>query len=481
MQKKSVFSITLCSLVTSLFLHSAQADIEWSGVYRIEGYHFKNPEMGGRGKELGFGLHHLVLRPKIVAGDGLTIHGQFDILNNDRYPNSQLGQVWGSGLRDPGGAAATSAENSNVLSERQKADTFSVSQVYLTLTQEYGALIVGRAPLQFGLGMTHSAGRGLFDHWYDTRDLVGYKFLIGNMYILPMIGKPSEGEINRTDDVTDYMIQAAYENPETDLELGVFYQMRRAGDQGSDAPAGIGGGPLGGTGAANAGEVDARTVNLYALKDTETLRLGFEASFQSGESGVIISENNVGWEGFGIAAEFGYRPEGSSWQWGLNAGMATGDDPETNDKFEGFLFDRNYDVAMLMFNQPLGHYDLFRTQLLNGTSVRDADGFVQRADVETISNVIYLVPRATYVFNDRWSLENRLATGWLNTNPLSGGQKADKDLGYEWDISLSFAPRKGVVWTTQAGLLFPGSAWEGGGQYDSKFGYGLATKAAISF
>src|SRR5690606_30744851 len=101
-------------------------------------------------------------------------------------------------------------------------------------------------------------------------------------------------------------------------------------------------------------------------------------------------------------------------------------------------------------------------------------------DVETLSNVIYVAPSIKYHFSEKWSLDNTVITGWLGTNPLAG-QDVKKSLGYEWDISLNFSPRKGVVWTTQAGLLFPGAAWEGGGQYESSFAFGLTTKAAISF
>ncbi|NJL24430.1 MAG: hypothetical protein HC902_04185 [Calothrix sp. SM1_5_4] len=487
MKNKSVFIITLSFLVSTLFFNSAYAgDIEWSGVYRIEGYHLSNTELE-RGKELNYGLHHLVLRPKIVAGDGLTIFGQFDILNQSGFANSQLGQLWGSGV---GAATPTSSDNSNTMSGHQKSDTLNVSLLYLTFSQEYGALIVGRAPLQFGLGMTYSAGRGLFDHWYDNRDMVGYKIIMGNLYFFPMLGKPSEGSIHRSDDITDYMIQVQYENPESDLELGVFYQVRSGGDQGSDAPTGISSGQnagadlsdvLGGTGVGGGkGKVNMKTVNLYALKDTETFRAGLEASFQSGETGVLTGSDNVALGGFGIAAEFAYRPADSRWNWGLKAGTATGDDPGTPAKFEGYIFDRNYDVAMLMFNRPLGQMDFLRTGLLTG-SVRDSNRDITAPDVEAISNVVYAAPSVHYSLSERWSLENTFVTGWLAQNPLSGGSDPGKSLGYEWDISLHFIPRKGLQWTTQAGLLFPGEVWKANGAYENGFAYGLSTKAAISF
>src|SRR5690606_30239835 len=136
-RKNPILFITLSILFSSLFLNSASADIEWGGVYRFEGNFFKNSELD-RDRELSYGLHHLALRPKIVAGDGLKIFGQFDIFNNASYPNSQLGQIWGSGVRTGNQQSGTSISNSNSISQNQKAETIEVSQLYLTLAQEYG-------------------------------------------------------------------------------------------------------------------------------------------------------------------------------------------------------------------------------------------------------------------------------------------------------------------------------------------------------
>jgi hypothetical protein len=472
MQKFSIISITLSVLAAVTFTSRAYADIEWSGVFRFEGNHIKNSDLNDRGRELGYGVSHLVLRPKIVAGDGLTIWGQFNIFNEDTiYKNSQHGQIWGNGVGD---GTPSSTEDSNAISDNTEAESIKVSQLYMTLNHEYGQLIVGRAPIQFGLGMTHSAGRGLFDHWYDTRDLVGYKFIVGNMYFLPMYGKVNEGAINANDDMNDYMIHAQYENPESEIEMGVFYQMRKGSESSSDVP--VGAGLLGTTAGA---EVDSKLVNIYAQRSAATWRVGLEAAFQSGEVGAFnAGGEKVTWGGFGLALETELRPEGSRWNWGLNAGTASGDDPATDTKFEGFIFDRNYDVAMLMFNRPLGQDDFLRTNISTG-SVRTG-GVIDKVDVESVSNVMYIAPRARYIFNDRWSLDNTLITGWIGTNPITG-QDTSKDLGYEWDISLNFSPRKGVMWVNQAGFLFPGAAWEGGTLYESEFAFGLSTKAAISF
>lgn len=482
MKRPLLFSVLL-GLSSSLgfSITAAAGDLEWSGLYRVEGYHIKNSELNDTGREKNYGLHHLILRPKIVAADGLTIYSQFNIFNHDindpRYGNSQIGQVWGSGIGGTG--ASNTSRDSDSLAENQKAETIQVTQLYLTYVQEFGQLLVGRAPLHFGLGMTYNAGRGLFDHWYDTRDLLAYKIVMGNLSLMPMVGKVDEGALNASDDVTDWMIQLQYQNPDTDLEMGVFYQARKAGDQGNDTPNGTTtGGVIGGAGALTNRRQSTTALSLYALKDTERMRLGVEASFLDGDTGVTTATGEkVGLSGFGLAAEFEYRPEQSPWKMGLKAGMASGDDPTSDGEFEGFIFDRNYDVAFLMFNHPLGQRDFLRTGLIGGGP--NNAGQVESADTEAISNVIYASPYAYYQWKERWGLEGTLTSGWLQEDPLTG--QKDNGLGYEFDFAVHFRPKEGVTWINQIGLLFPGSAFEGDGSLESKFMYGVTTKAAISF
>ena len=477
MKRKALFATFLLMAVSGLFLLKAEAaDLDWTGVYRIEGYHIVNSEVSGDDREKDYGLHHLVLKPKIVAGDGITIYGRFDLFNsaNASYTNSQMGQFFGSGI----GAAATSTNDSDAISGRQKSESLEITQLYITYVQEQGAFIAGRAPLHFGLGLTHNAGNGLFDHWFDSRDLVGYKMMIGNLYFLPMVAKVDEDDLNRSDDVTDYMIQIQYENPETDLEMGIFYQSRKANDSGNDAPMGTAPGePFGGA-AIGRKKLDLQTTNLYAVRDKERMRFGLEASIQGGKTGVQpAAGGNTSVSGFAVATEFEYRPENSKSRYGFKAGIASGDDPTTDDKYEGYLFDKNYDVAFLMFNHPLGQADFLRTGLA-GSGAGTVP--INSADTETISNAIYFAPYVHYMWKQNWEVRTTLIAGFLNQDPILNVE-VDKDLGYELDVELSYSPKEGVVWATELGLLFPGKVFEGGGSFDAEFGYGLSTKAAISF
>jgi hypothetical protein len=480
------------------------ADIEWSGLYRVEGVSRYKPDLANGDRGIDYGLQHLILRPKIIASDGFTIRSQFDVFNNSDYPQSHLGQVWGSSLHksDNGTnpplfdrSTIHSGDGSNVISQTGSAGDIEVTQLYLTWDHEFGSLIVGRAPLQFGLGMTYSAGMGMFDHFYNTLDMVGYKVVLGNIFVMPMIGKSSGGALDRNDDVHDYLVQAQYDAPENDVELGVMYHLKNSNDQGSDAPItdASGNSILGGTGASYS-SVNIQTINVYALKDTPSFRLGAEFGFQNGQIGVQSNAgDHVGINSFGIALEMEYRPLESSWKYGIKAGYATGDDPTTQGTYEGFIFNRNYDVAFLLFNHQLGQFDVFRTRLIGGgggspnyTSSASTQNEISSPDIDAISNVMYFAPYTVWKMSDRWNMKGVLATGFLNVDPtgsLTSAGTGSKDVGWEFDYSINFTPRKGIAWLNEVGVLVPGHAFSGSStqNFQTSNSYGFQTRAAISF
>lgn len=465
----------ICSAIATFAFSSlaTAGDLEWSGQYRIEGYYIDNPEVkGGEKKSKEYGVHHLILRPRIVAADGLYINSQIQLLNGNNG-GPQLGALWGS---DVGTGTATSSEDSAAASERNAQEDLVLSEFYMTYTQEYGALLVGRAPLEFGLGMTYNAGKGLFDHYYDNRDLVAYKIVLGNFFIQPMLAKVKEGGISGYDDISETLIQLQYESAESNTAMGFMYNNRTAGSAGNDMPVGA---PFDAT--TVTGTLDIKTMNIFFAKSWSNDRVGFEIVNQSGDYGV----SNAGGEAISqsaFAAAFEYaRTSESRLNWGVKAGWASGDDPNTTNEDEGFRFDRNYDVATLMFNQALGRVNLLRTEML-GTrygSQPNASSALNAPDIETISNVMYFAPHFTYKWRENWNLEAVIATGWLDQTEYTGLGEAEKSLGYEFDFSVVYSPYERLTWRNTFAVLMPGEAYDLGG--GSSAAYGLVSRAAISF
>jgi len=483
---RQVPSFAKLSLISALFsgaLVAQASDISWTGRYRAEGVLIENPGLNGQGLNKAYLLHHLVLQPKMIAADGLTIFGRFDVFNNANFgAASQAGQVFGNGPRGNGDRTQTGTNgNSNVLSQAGARETIEVTQLYAQWTQEFGSLIVGRAPLHFGLGIQHNAGNGEFDHWFDTRDMVGYKIVTGNLFILPILAKTSEGLLSDEDDVNDYIVQVQYENPETDLALGVMFEWRTATNAGTDTP--FGADPaIGGAGATLSNAYKHRLINIYSTQRLGNFKVSVEGGFLTGKSGVrTAGGEEVELDAYGIAGEVLYKRPESRWDAGVLLGVASGDDPNTTNSYEGYVFDRNYDVAFLMFNHRLGQADFLRTGLTRLSGGAANLSVAESIDTEAISNVFYVSPRYNQSIRDNLAWGAAFTYGAVSQS-ASAGAGNNSNFGFELDLSLTYKPVERLTWLTQAGVLFPGDAWKGANsQFENKMAYGFTTKAAISF
>lgn len=470
--------INLKKILAALFLTlSAQKSsamvLDWSGGYRFEWIEVDAPTLGSNKGRKAYGLNYLYLTPKLIAADGVNITSRFDIFNSSdaAYINSQAGQLWG--LSTP---STRTAEQSPALTQTQGVSSIQVSQLYLTVNQEYGALLVGRAPYEFGLGLTHNAGKGMFDHWYDTKDVVGYKFIVNDWFFMPQVARISTPDYGQGGTITDQIYHLQYDSKEVGAKLG-YIQENRKGTTGSLST------QTALPNVANIGsEINFSRSNFYFERTWATAELKFEAGFQSGETGFLNSlGETIKLGGYGMATEIYFPNKGSKHDFNLRFGMASGDDATTANVFEGYLFDRNYDVAMLLFNHRLGatnsgaDLNLFNTGVIKNSTMTVKNSI----DDETLSNVMYISPSTTYQWTPTLDLKNTLTYAQLMVNPINSVD-FKRDLGLEWDIELIYKPSDNIRWINQVGLLFPSDAFKmSGGSSNST--YGFASKAAISF
>lgn len=502
MTKNNLFSKALLTGATVLASVSASAvSLDWTGTYRIEYVNISNTSLDSPSLAKDYLLNSLTLSPKIIAADGVNIVSKFQVLPNKNYPNSQLGEIFGSPTptHTGGGASGSSTQDSGVAGDNQTSVGLQVDELYLNVNQEFGALLAGRAPLDFGLGMSYSAGNGAFDHWRSSLDQIGYKVILGNLSIMPIIGRSLDEGPGQGGSSTDMIVNADYNNPETESEFGIFYHIRQAGGSVNDAPRYFAGGSTITAGTnetsnfASYTKWNTQQTNIFIARGFDSVKIKVEGGFQSGNTGVVRTDGNeVKLSGYGIATEVSYARPDSHWAWNFRQGIASGDNPSTAN-FEGFYFHRNYDVAFMLFNHPLGRFDLLRSYGQRGTQtctptapsgtcpVYTTD---QAMDDETITNAIYISPKMTYKMNDKWDWMSTLTWAQLQTNPLSDQNiDVDKNLGFELDTGFTFKPTEKIMWVNEIGLLFPGSAFKGGStnNFGTSFSYGFTSKAAISF
>jgi hypothetical protein len=443
------------------------ADLIWKGHYRIEALLMDKPELAGSNQKTYF-LNHMMLAPKFVPADGITLNAKLHLMSSSLYPNSQLGSMFGQG---PGEVPSSNVDNSNVFAEAERMGGVRVSQLYLTWKTEYGALVAGRVPVQFGLGITYSGGQGLFDHWLNNKDILGYKFVVGNTFFMPMYGKVSEGPgIAAEDDVNDLMFHIEYDNPETNLALGAFIEKRTATSTANDAPTN----PFSAT---RSGEWTSQRINFLFRNEKENYRMAVEGGFFSGSTGLMVSGTEVTVDSSGLVTEFEWKAQPIH-RYGVKTGFASGDNLATPTKYEGFIFDRNYEVATLLFNHPMGQLDILQTTLLRGatTEIGGSSPSSNNVDNDAVSNAVFFAPYYTYQWKDNLDFTSRFVYAIANSTI------DNNDLGFELDFILNYQPIPNLNWQTDVAIFVPGGAYRGGANnYATNAIYGMMTKVAISF
>ncbi len=451
--------------------------IDWTGGYRIEYVDIDRPSLTDPGGKKSYGLNYLYLQPKMIASDGINIISRFDILANEKpaYRNSQLGSFLGSGLSTGAGA--------NVTAQNSDSSNLRVSQLYLNVNHEYGNLVVGRSPIEFGLGITHNAGRGAFDHWMDTKDMIGYKFNVDNISFMPILSRNQQSSFEIGKTISDQIFVFEYDNKDIGAKAGVFWQTRNTSIDSNDtltAPAGI---PQANT---VTGGYSAKTINLYLERKWSAFEFKLEASFLTGQTGVIASTGEeISHNSYAVASELLMPARDSAWEYGLKFGAISGDNKDTV-SFEGYQLDQNYDVAILLFNHRMGSgigTDYFGTSTLHANDTASNLTVANSADDEAIGNAIYLAPSFKYLWSEKLDIKSTLIYAQLMASPDKTFVDFKKDLGIELDIELIYKPRERVTWSTGLGILSPGSAWKNGSgsNLDAKMNYGFTTKAAITF
>lgn len=470
-------SLLLISSSVLMFQQSAMGMmLDWKGQYRIEYVEVDKSEMTS-GSRKGYLLNNLVLMPHILPSDGVEIVGRIHLTENSdpRYTNSQMGSVWGNS------AAAGNYEyidNSNALAQFRPKTPLAVSQMYLKLDQEWGSLVVGRAPVQFGLGITHNAGNDPFSHWYDTRDILAYKMHIGNLFIMPSISKQLADDFQLGNEITNQTIHLEYKNPDTGDWLGLFYETTRANPNANDIPlARLNGANL-------SGSMSLNSYNIILGKDFSQFNFRVEGGFQSGSTGAVTATaKDIKVSSYAVVSEFNIFPTDSKNTWTVKAGSVSGDNPDTED-FEGYLLDRNYDLAFVLFNHAVGSStDIFKTKLGHA----DPSSYTLRnsADDEFVSNVLFVAPQWTRQLADRWNMRNTLVAARLNNTRMTVGNSVEdisSDVGFEWDLGFSFKASDNMEWRFNSGLLVPGKAFKmGSADLKTSTILGLNTAAAITF
>lgn len=469
------------ALTVGLSAPSASAlDLDWSGTFRTEAHWVKDYNMdngigrdardgqggyyipGGGSKNAHFQTLFLKLRPKLIVNDNISIKSEW----------------W---VGDPmygffGGGQPYAVDQRRYNSTYSRGSTITAQRVWADLNTDFATVQIGRAPLNYGLGIIWNSGDGMFDRYASTGDVIRLVSKFGSFSFIPQVikygmGNSVAGSCDWTGacsqrlgggGMSDYSVAMIYENRDEQLEGGVNFIKRVAGS-GQDSTSGF-------TGISPAGTTDQvqgmnfNTWDIYARKSFGKFSLGGELPITSGDVG------GAEYSTYAVALETTFKAN-EAWDFYLKGGQAPGQPTSAlaaSDSYKAFYFHHNYKIAMIMFNYQLANFAGPNTQndptiaANNVTSIYD----------NPMTNANYLNFGGAFT-TEKWKF--RLNLAWAQARETAESGKAyffntwdrryvantlrkqqGESLGWEMDYGTTFNWDDTMQFMFDFGWFFPG-------------------------
>ncbi|MBC7691080.1 MAG: hypothetical protein H7222_04875 [Methylotenera sp.] len=488
-------------------------ELDWSGQFRAEsnlvrGYAKGNgpndprPAAGGysiRGggsESAQFQTLFLRLMPKLVVNDNIYIKSEW-WLGNPVYG------FYGDSF--PG-----SSDQRQFYSNQSRGATVTAQRFWAEFLTDIGTVQVGRAPLNWGLGLVWSAGDGIFDRYESTGDTLRLISKFGAFSFIPAITKYSMGNsvgggctfnagtVGTTGACTpgsggaglsDYSLALKYENPDEEFEGGVNFIKRVAGAAQDPASGVIV--PTLSTNPQGTGGMNFNTFDLYGKKKLGKLSLAAELPVVSGDLG------GSSYKTFAVATEIKWKPN-DTFELNSKLGHAPGQgniQGTQAEKFKAFFFNPNYRLGLIMFNYQLANFAGVQTTNNPGAT----SGNLSSPYDNPIVNANYLALGGT-LHAEKWHFRTNFITAKASESAgASGnfynywtrkyvanttGKAQDKGLGSEIDFGTSFHWDETFQFHFDFGWYYPGDFYRFSNALAENANptiFGASLKAGVAF
>lgn len=448
----------------------------------------------------------LRVEPSLKLNDFLQIRSQIDILDDVTYGNNVTVQqeiqspVIGT-ITMPAGAGSNSLTGGAAGAN----GSINVRRVWMDIVTPIGKFQIGRQPSHWGLGIFQNDGNGVQADFGDTADRILFltQFPVGDKGSLtagalwdiayeaqrdPRVTGLATAIRENGQDTNQYAVIAYYEQPE--FSIGTFSGIRRrSGGSGTTTTARDINGTL-----QNAG-IDGNTfmyfLDGYFRVNLKHHRFQAEYVYLGGKisTGVAINaipfsglaapgiiqlpaDQSIGVNMAAVEAK-GFYDWGGEWE--VKGGFAQGDTSPLSNKITQYGFRPDYQVALLMFDYPLGVSPTLR----NATTGAKLTGGVPITG-NYINNAIYATAAYMHNIDIRSAIPQanyfkagiRGVTAWADKPPVSLNfaevlsnanmptiEGRGKWYGAEVDL-LAEARFFDHLWTSfEFGVLIPGSAY----------------------
>ncbi|MBI4239150.1 MAG: hypothetical protein HY696_12155 [Deltaproteobacteria bacterium] len=457
---------------------------------------------------VSFNQMRLRVEPVLKLNDHLSLHSQFDILDNIVFGSNNTDELV---LNDPiiGTVALPAGAGSLSLVGGQAGVNGSVNvrRAWMDIQTAIGKLRIGRQPSHWGLGIFQNDGNLADGDFGDTADRVlfitqkgfpdGGAVSFGALWDIayeaqrdPRIGGLGAAIRDNGQDTNQWAGIVFYERPEFDAGLFGGFR-RRNGSNGTTTTA------VDVTGTTRAAGIDGNTrlyfIDAYAkgrIGNQHTIAAEYTRVGGSISTGVALdairfqglaapgiiqlpADQTVAVNLAAIEAEGHYDWGG---EWKLQAGFAEGDASPLSQRVTQYGFRPDYQLGLLMFHHPVGTSPAIRdgtsgTQLAGGVPI--TGNFINNAMYGALTYLHRFDIRRVVRAANEFKVGARIISAYAHKDPVNldfaallsnanmpSVQSRGRWYGIEGDVLVQATFFDHLKTNFEFGVLLPGSAYD---------------------
>jgi len=418
--------LTLLALMTTPTADAA--DLYWGGHYTARMLTYDSLSLGSendRAEGLSSMMDHRVqLRPTWAISPNIGLHAQLDLFYL---------QNWGASAAtytDPVTGSSTSLSTADgVYSAIDGEDATSLRQtinpraVWADIYAPLGRVRFGRMPVDWGAGLVLNAGDEFDSEYGDTSDRIEFTTKVGPVFLEGAYDLVHEGLLGESDDFHIANLALAWKTE--NIGIGYLNRYRFQPSQ----------------------NFSAYTGDIWAKADFGTIFGELEFAFELGGGDLNTGANDIDIAAWGGMLDLGVNL--GSISAGMELGIASGDSDLADNKLTTFTFDRDHDVALLMFEEAM--------PVLESTVMNESTGGRTLDAARTgnaVSNAQYLRPWVTYGVRKDLSVTAHLVAARADT--LDESESTGRGYGVEYGVTGEYTPYEKLTIAPTLALFTPG-------------------------
>lgn len=411
-------------LAVALSSPASATEVVWDGYYRARGLIYDslslsdtNPYAEGTANTLD---HRFRLAPSWLLSEHAALHAQVDFFpytlwggQAATYEDPLTGVSTASAFTD--GVTTTGAGLFGVRAWGEATARFG--------DKAYGTVSFGRMPMEWGAGILWNPGDAPDAEYGDTADRLQFVGNFGQAWVMTAWDVQHEGFLGAPDDMQGATLALGYKAENAAFALLNHYRYQPSMSW------------------------NGYTGDAWGYSQLGPVRFELEVAGTFGGGDLETGQNGVDQMAFGGMLDVSLRRDPITV--GLEAGFATGDADTSDNAYKAFSFDRDHDVALMLFEEALPTLASAVANDTNGGRTTEA-----ALTGDGVSNALYLRPRVAWQARP----DVRAELAWVTATAA----KLDPDVspaggyGHEVDVSLRYDPFPHVWAEGTFGVLLPG-------------------------